>query len=87
MLSNPAFFPKGKSFFLQIEPDTAAFPELISDGGKMHPHYYWLKKAVHKKREHLFPYLINAKDFKKDEDMEILKKLAGVQSYHDLNNL
>ena len=59
MLKNPGFFPKGKTFFLQIKPDTQTFPELKGDQN-MHPHYYWLKKAMHKKREHLFPYIVEA---------------------------
>jgi len=28
MVSNPRFFHKEKTFFLQIQPDTATFPEL-----------------------------------------------------------
>ena len=84
MLSNPSFFPKNKSFFIQIVPDTQHYAELKADN-EMHPHYYWLKKAIHKKREHLFPYIICARDFK--EDIAVLEELVGVQSYRDLNDL
>ena len=51
----------------------------------MHPHYYWLKNTVHRKREHLFPYAIKAKDFIEHETL--LKELFGIDSYRELNDL
>lgn len=85
MVSNPRFFHIGKTFFLQVQPDTATFPELKDEKAEMHPHYYWLKKTMHQKRLHVFPYLIRAKDFK--EHPEVLKETFGIESYAELNDL
>jgi hypothetical protein len=52
----------------------------------MHPHYYWLKKAVRQhKRTHVFPYLIHAADFK--NEMEVLKNVFNIDSLEELNDL
>lgn len=85
MVSNPRFFHKDKTFFLQIEPDTTTFQELKNEKIEMHPHYYWIKKTMHSKRTHVFPYIIRARDFK--ESPEILKETFGIESYAELNDL
>ena len=57
-----------------------------SNLAEMHPHYYWIKKAVRQqKRQHVFPYLIRASEFKNQEDT--LKSVFNIDSLQELNDL
>jgi hypothetical protein len=52
----------------------------------MHPHYYWLKKAVRKhKGLHVFPYLLRASDFRGAE--ATLQSVFNIASVEELNDL
>lgn len=43
LLTSSLLFQKDKTFFLQVAPDRKLVPNHFDE---MHPHYYWLKKAV-----------------------------------------
>ena len=54
----------------------------------MHPHYYWLKKVIRQqKRQYLFPYKINAQDFKDPKYKKLLKDMFNIDSYEELNDI
>jgi len=48
MIKSKHFFTRNKSFFVQIEPDEEYLTtdESRKWASAMHPHYYWLRKAV-----------------------------------------
>lgn len=83
MLKSSLLFQKDKTFFLQVYPDRKLVPNHSDD---MHPHYYWLMKAVRQqKSQHMFPYRLNAVDFK--DKLDILKQAFNVDSYEEFNDL
>lgn len=88
-LSNAAFFTKGKCFFLQVEPDKSFLTRIqdeVESVTEMHPHYYWVNKAVRHHGQHLISYKLRSEDFKGPENMRILKDVLNVQSYEELND-
>ena len=54
----------------------------------MHPHYYWLKKVIRQeKRQYLFPYKINASEFRAPEDQALLKSIFNIDSFEEFNDI
>ena len=92
-IKNPQLFPKDKNFFIQIVPDEEFSKANAPEGpahppAEMHPHYYWIKKVVRQhKRQYLFPYKLNAKDFRSAESMKIVQDKFNIVSYEELNDI
>ena len=74
-LSRDSFFQRDKCLFLQVEGEKA----------QMHSHFYWLKKALRKKGQHLFAYRLRPQDFEGRD--EILIKALNVGSVAELRGL
>ena len=50
----------------------------------MNPHYYHIKKLCRRKGTPLFPYKIDARDFKDEETWSVLRSSLNVESVHEL---
>lgn len=90
MIANPSFFTKGKCFFLQVQPDESFLMRIqdeVESVKEMHPHYYWVNKAVRHHGQHLISYKLKSEDFKGPENIKILKNSLNLQSYEELNDI
>ena len=85
-LKNPYLFTKGKTFFLQVVPDTDQFSETVPPQEDMHPHYYWIRKTLRKESKPLFAYKIETSKMRDNKGKRMIKEVFKIDSLEELNN-